>query len=177
MDPCSEESRNWIRLLLFLCSKPDDLMIKSERSIREIDGGRSRMHIHPDVHTYIFPWFRHSGKNLELRKRVTEIRRGTQGDQRTRRGERQSRRLSRREEKKKSSLSSSVRLLICHVYLSPRDRGLHRSGLVQERRLDRGPRKSRGKTGCPRNGPASQWHKPLLTCARIRVRSLKRIIV
>jgi len=115
MNPCSEESRNWIRLLLFLCSKPDDLMIKSERSIREIDGGRSRMHIHPDVHTYIFPWFRHSGKNLELRKRETEIRRGTQGDQRTRRGERQSRRLSRREEKKKSALSSSVRLSICHV--------------------------------------------------------------
>lgn len=54
----------------------------------------SRMYIH----TYIFPRFRHSGKNLELRKRETEIRRGTQGYQRT--GKRQSRLGGEREAEK-----------------------------------------------------------------------------
>lgn len=133
------------------------------------------MHIHPDMHTYIFPRFRHSGKNLELRKRETE---GFEGEPKEISGHEEAKDslgvfLAARRKKNRHYR----RRCDCRSVTYPRDRGLHRSGLVQERRLDRGPRKSCGKTGCPRNGPASQWHKPLLTCARIRVRSLKRIIV
>lgn len=135
------------------------------------------IHIPTCIHTY-FRDFVTPAKTLNY---VNERRRfeGEPGEISGRGGERQSWRLSRHQERKRSSL---VRLQICRSVTYPRARGLHRFGLVQERRLDRGPRiaarKSRGKTGCPRNGPASQWHKPLWRAhAYAYMRSLKRIIV